>query len=168
MSVPLIVLAIAAVLGGGINFPAWHMDFLTRFLSPLFPAGTSVTISTGTKWALSLLTTAVALTGLGLGLSTWRTAEHPRLEPNFLRRAWYFDALVSATVSGPLRLAASGLAFVMDRKVVDGLVNGTARALGASGRVLRHLQNGYVRTYALGIGVGLVVLLTYLTFRVGN
>jgi hypothetical protein len=34
--------------------------------------------------------------------------------------------------------------------------------------VLRHLQNGYVRTYALGIGVGLVVLLTYLTFRVGN
>ena len=75
---------------------------------------------------------------------------------------------MSATVSGPLRLAASGLAFVMDRKVVDGLVNGTARALGASGRVLRHLQNGYVRTYALGIGVGLVVLLTYLTFRVGN
>jgi NADH-quinone oxidoreductase subunit L len=168
MSVPLIVLAIAAVLGGGINFPAWHMDYLTRFLSPLFPAGTSVTISTGTKWALSLLTTAVALTGLGLGLSTWRTAEHPRLEPNFLRRAWYFDALVSATVSGPLRLAASGLAFVMDRKVVDGLVNGTARALGASGRALRHLQNGYVRAYALGIGVGLVVLLAYLTFRVGN
>ncbi len=38
MSVPLMVLAIAAVLGGGINFPAWHMDFLTRFLSPLFPA----------------------------------------------------------------------------------------------------------------------------------
>ena len=168
MSVPLVVLAIAAVLGGGINFPAWHMDFLSRFLSPLFPTATAITISTGTKWALSLLTTAVALTGLGLGLTTWRTAEHPKLEPNFLRRAWYFDDLVSATVSGPLRLAASGLAFVMDRRVVDGLVNGTARALGASGRVLRRAQNGYLRTYALGIGVGLVILLAYLTFRVGN
>ena len=168
MSVPLIVLAIAAVLGGGINFPAWHMDFLSRFLSPLFPAATAITLSTGTKWALSLATTAVALTGLGLGLSTWRTAAHPRLEPTFLRRAWYFDDLVSAVVSGPLRLAAEGLAFVIDRRVVDGLVNGTARALGLSGRAARRLQNGYLRTYALGIGVGLVVLLAYLTFRVGN
>jgi NADH-quinone oxidoreductase subunit L len=75
---------------------------------------------------------------------------------------------VAASVSGPLRLAASGLAFVLDKRVVDGLVNGTARALGASGRAVRHLQNGYVRTYALGIGVGLVVLLAYLTFRVGS
>jgi NADH-quinone oxidoreductase subunit L len=168
MSVPLVVLAIAAVLGGGINFPAWHLDYLSRFLSPIFPMAATVTISTGTKWALSLLTTAVALTGLGLGLATWRTAEHPRLEPSLLRRAWYFDDLVSATVSGPLRLAASGLAFVMDRRVVDGLVNGTARALGLSGRALRRIQNGYLRSYALGIGVGLVVLLAYLTFRVGG
>ncbi|MGP8208033.1 MAG: NADH-quinone oxidoreductase subunit L [Acidimicrobiales bacterium] len=168
MSVPLIVLAIAAVLGGGINFPAWHLDFLSRFLSPLFPTATALTISTGTKWALSLLTTAVALTGLGLGLSTWRTAEHPKLEPSFLRRAWYFDDLVSATVSGPLRLAANGLAFVMDKRVVDGLVNGTAHVLAVSGRVVRRLQNGYLRSYALGIGVGLVVLLAYLTFRVGS
>jgi NADH-quinone oxidoreductase subunit L len=168
MSVPLVVLAIAAVLGGGINFPAWHMDFLSRFLGPLFPTATAITISTGTKWALSVVTTAVALTGLALGLSVWKTAVHPRLEPSFLRRAWYFDDLVSAVVSGPLRLAAAGLAFVIDRRVVDGLVNGTARALGLSGRALRRLQNGYLRTYALGIGVGLVVLLAYLTFRVGN
>jgi NADH-quinone oxidoreductase subunit L len=168
MSVPLVVLAIAAVLGGGINFPAWHMDFLSRFLSPLFPTAVPVTISTGTKWALSLLTTAVALTGLGLGLSTWRTAVHPELEPTVLRRAWYFDDLVSAVVSGPLRLASSGLAFFVDRRLVDGLVNGTARAVALSGRAARRVQNGYLRTYALGIGVGLVVLLAYLTFRVGN
>ncbi len=168
MSVPLVVLAISAVLGGGINFPAWHLDFLSRFLSPLFPMATAITISTGTKWALSLVTTAVALTGLVLGLSTWKTAVHPRLEPSFLRRAWYFDDLVSATVSGPLRLAAAGLAFVVDRRVVDGVVNGTAHVLGLAGRAARRLQNGYVRTYALGIGVGLVVLLAYLTFRVGN
>ena len=37
MSAPLVVLAIAAVLGGGINFPAWHMDFLSQFLRPMFP-----------------------------------------------------------------------------------------------------------------------------------
>ena len=168
MAVPLVVLAIAAVLGGGINFPAWHLNFLSHFLSPLFPVGSAVTVSTGTKWALSIVTTAVALTGLGLGLTTWRTATHPRLEPNFLRRAWYFDDLVAATVSGPLQAMARALAFVMDTKVVDGVVNGVASGLGISGRVLRKLQNGYIRSYALGISVGLVVLLVYLTFRVGS
>jgi NADH-quinone oxidoreductase subunit L len=168
MAVPLVVLAIAAVLGGGINFPAWHFNFLSHFLSPIFPAATGATVSTGTKWALSVVTTAVALTGLGLGLTTWRTAAHPKLEPNFLRKAWYFDDIVSATVSGPLTAMANALAFVMDTKVVDGVVNGVATSLGLSGRVLRKLQNGYIRSYALGIGVGLVVVLVYLTFRTGS
>jgi len=168
MAVPLVVLAMAAVLGGGINFPAWHFNFLSHFLSPIFPAATGATVSTGTKWALSIVTTAVALTGLGLGLTTWRTAAHPKLEPNFLRKAWYFDDIVSATVSGPLTAMANALAFVMDTKVVDGVVNGVATSLGLSGRVLRKLQNGYIRSYALGIGVGLVVVLVYLTFRTGS
>ena len=168
MAVPLVVLAIAAVLGGGINFPAWHFNFLSHFLSPIFPAATGATVSTGTKWALSIVTTAVALAGLGLGLTTWRTAAHPKLEPNFLRKAWYFDDIVSATVSGPLTAMANALAFVMDTKVVDGVVNGVATSLGLSGRVLRKLQNGYIRSYALGIGVGLVVVLVYLTFRTGS
>ncbi len=168
MAVPLVVLAIAAVLGGGINFPAWHFNFLSHFLSPIFPAATGATVSTGTKWALSIVTTAVALTGLGLGLTTWRTAAHPKLEPNFLRKAWYFDDIVAATVSGPLTAMANALAFVMDTKVVDGVVNGVATSLGLSGQVLRKLQNGYIRSYALGIGVGLVVVLVYLTFRTGS
>jgi NADH-quinone oxidoreductase subunit L len=168
MAAPLVVLAIAAIVGGGINFPAWHLDFLSKFLSPLFPTATSVTVSTGTKWLLSIITTAVALTGLGLGLKAWQTASHPRLEPNFLRRAWYFDDAVSAVVSGPLRAGANALAFVMDAKVVDGTVNGVAHLLGASGRLARKTQTGYLRSYALGIGVGLVLVLAYLMFRVGS
>ncbi len=168
MYLPLIVLAVAAVLGGGINFPAWHLDFLSRFLKPLFPTATVISVSTGTKWALSILTTAIALTGLALGLSTWRTAEHPALEPSFLRRAWRIDEAVAAMVSGPLRMGANMLAFVMDSRVVDGVVNGTAGFMGLSGRALRRVQNGYVRSYALGIGTGLVIILAYLTFRIGG
>jgi NADH-quinone oxidoreductase subunit L len=168
MTVPLVVLAIAAVLGGGINFPAWHFDFLSKFLAPMFPTAASITISTGTKVWLSVLTTAVALSGLGLGLYTWRTAEHPALEPKVLRRAWFFDDLVAGAVSGPLRAGAAVLAFVVDRRLVDGVVNGTARLMGASGRTVRKVQNGYVRSYALGISVGIIALLAYLTFRVGG
>jgi NADH-quinone oxidoreductase subunit L len=168
MAAPLVILAVAAILGGGINFPAWHFDFLSKFLSPIFPSATAVAVPTGTKWALSIVTTIVALSGLVIGLRTWQTADHPRLEPNFLRRAWYFDAGVSATVSGPLARMANVLAFVLDRRLVDGAVNGLATSMATSGRVLRKLQSGYLRTYALGIGVGVVVLLAYLSLRSGG
>jgi NADH-quinone oxidoreductase subunit L len=168
MTVPLVILAVAALLGGGIDFPAFHFDFLAKFLSPFFPTATAVTISTGTKVWLSALTTGLALVGLLLGVSVWRTATHPELEPSFLRRAWFFDDLVAAAVSGPLRAGADALAFVMDLGIVDGFVNGIASFLGASGRVLRRAQNGYLRAYALGIGAGVVAVLAYLTFRVGS
>jgi NADH-quinone oxidoreductase subunit L len=169
MSLPLVLLAIASVLGGGINFTAFgHFDFLNRFLSPIFPYATPITLSTATKWTLSLVVLAFCLLGLGFGLRTWRTAEHPALEPVFLRRAWYWDATVAATVSGPLRVGADALAFVMDRRLVDGFVNGVGTVLGLSGRVVRRVQTGYLRTYAIGIGAGLIAFLAYVTFRVGS
>ena len=170
MTVPLVVLAIAAVLGGGINFPVWHMDFLSRFLSPLFPA-----VDRHPHEHRDQMGAVPA--DHGGGVDRPRLGPHrpggrpstPRSSRNFLRRAWYFDDLVSATVSGPLRLAASGLAFVVDRRVVDGAgqrhwLAPWARPAGCCGG----LQTGYLRNYALGIGVGLVILLAYLTFRVGN
>jgi NADH-quinone oxidoreductase subunit L len=166
MSAPLVVLAIATVLGGGIDFPFWNFDFLTRFLSPLFPTAEVITLSSGTKWALALGTLAIALIGLGFGLRVWETAVHPRLEPNFLRRAWYFNDIVSATVSGPLTRVATVLAVVMDNEVIDGVVNACAAGLGVSGRALRKLQDGYLRTYLLGFGVGIVIVLAYLSFRI--
>ncbi len=169
MSLPLVLLAIASVLGGGINFTAFgHFDFLNRFLSPIFPYATPITLSTATKWTLSLVVLAFCLLGLGFGLRTWRTAEHPALEPVFFRRAWYWDATVAATVSGPLRAGAAALAFVMDRRLVDGFVNGVGTVLGLSGRVVRRVQTGYLRTYAIGIGAGLIAFLAYVTFRVGS
>jgi NADH-quinone oxidoreductase subunit L len=169
MSLPLVLLAIASLLGGGINFSAFgHFDYLSRFLSPIFPYATAITLSSGTKWALSLVTLALCLGGLGLGLRTWRSAEHPALEPVFLRRAWFWDAIVSATVSGPLRAGADALAFVVDGRLVDGFVNGVAGTLALSGRVVRKLQTGYLRTYAIGIGAGLIAFLAYITFRVGS
>ena len=166
MSAPLVVLAIATVLGGGIDFPAWNLDFLTRFLAPLFPTAEVITISTTTKWILAIATVAVSLIGLGLGLRIWETEKHPALEPNFLRRAWYFDDIVSATVSGPLMRVATALSVVLDSEVIDGFVNALGAGLGASGRALRKLQDGYLRSYLLAFGVGVIIVLAYLSFRI--
>lgn len=166
MSAPLVVLAIATVLGGGIDFPAWGFNFLDRFLAPIFPTAEVITISTAGKWVLSIVTLVICLVGLGAGLRVWVTAEHPALEPNFLRRAWHFDDIVAATVSGPLMRVATALAVVMDNEVVDGFVNAVASGLSAAGRLVRKAQDGYIRSYLMFFGAGLIIALAYLSFRI--
>jgi NADH-quinone oxidoreductase subunit L len=170
MTVPLIILAVGSTFGWLINAPFGGLNFLEKFLAPVFPATIApvIHVATGTKWILGIITVAIGLTGLVLGLGTWKTAEHPALEPAVIRHGWYVDEAVSAAVSGPLARAASDLAFEVDLKVVDGSVNGVARVTAATGRALRHLQSGYVRNYALGIGFGTAVVLTYVAARVGS
>lgn len=57
---------------------------------------------------------------------------------------------------------------VLDAKGIDGaLVNGSARVTRAFAEVLRRVQTGYVRNYALGLFLGVVLLLAYFLLMAG-
>jgi NADH-quinone oxidoreductase subunit L len=170
MTVPLIILAIASTIGWLINAPFGGLDFLTKWLAPVFPATIAppIHVATSTKWILGIAVTALAFLGLGLGLAAWRKVERPELEPAFLVHGWYIDEGVSAAVSGPLARMANAFSFVIDAKIVDGAVNGVAKLTTETGRQLRRVQTGYVRNYALGIGIGAAVILAFVAMRVGG
>jgi NADH-quinone oxidoreductase subunit L len=170
MTIPLIILSVAAVLGGLINFPYFHWDFLDKWLAPVFPTAIdpAIHIATGTKVALSLIVLAGCLIGMVLGLRTWQTADHPALEPAVLRHGWYIDEAVAATVSGPIAAGAGGLAYGVDAEVIDGAVNGVAWLTTFGGRQIRRLQTGYVRNYAIGLAAGTAVVLCYAAARIGS
>ena len=171
MTIPLVILAVLSTVGFLINFPIGRWDFLQKWLQPVFPStiAPQVHASTDTKWILGVIVTGVAFIGLFAGLGAWRKlVERPALEPAVLRHAWYIDDGVSAAVSGPLARVASAFSFVIDAEVVDGAVNGVARFAAQSGRQLRRLQTGYVRNYALGIGIGAAILLAFVATRVGS
>ena len=53
----------------------------------------------------------------------------------------------------------------VDEGVIDGAVNGVAREVGAAARRGRLVQTGFVRTYALGVLGGAVLLLAFLVLR---
>ena len=53
-------------------------------------------------------------------------------------------------------------------EVVDGAVNGVAAVVRGGGRGLRVLQTGFVRSYALGVAVGVVGLLAYFLTRAAS
>jgi NADH-quinone oxidoreductase subunit L len=170
MTIPLVLLSVGAALGGAINLPFFGWNFLERFLAPMFPAAIdpSIHVGSATKLVLSLVVLAACLVALVLGLGTWKTAEHPALEPAVLTHGWYIDEGLAATVSGPVAAGANGLAFALDARVVDGTVNGVAHATTLAGRQLRRLQTGYVRNYAIGLAAGTAVLLCYMAARIGS
>jgi NADH-quinone oxidoreductase subunit L len=171
MTIPLIILAFASTFGWLLNAPFGGLDFITKWLAPVFPATIvpPFTVPTGTKWVIGIVATSVSFIGLFAGLAAWRrTADRPELEPAVLQHGWYIDEGVAAAVSGPLERGANDLAYNVDVGLVDGIVNGVARFTAQTGRQLRRLQTGYVRNYALGIGIGAAILLAYFAARVGS
>jgi len=76
---------------------------------------------------------------------------------------WRFDRTVvdgAVNGSGWLTQAAAWLSHMIDKYVVDGLVNLVALTAGAGSYALRRFQTGLVQNYALMMIAGLFVLLT--------
>ena len=170
MTLPLVVLGLLAAVGGAINLPYGKAAFLERWLHPvLFEFSPEFNVATGTKIALAIVTTALCVAGIGLGVLLWRRgAQQPNLEPEVLRHGWYVDDAY-ALVFGAGGEEAADLAAAVDQNVVDGAVNGVATVVRDTGGLVRRLQTGYVRNYALGITAGAVLVLGWAFFvRVGS
>jgi NADH-quinone oxidoreductase subunit L len=159
MTVPLMVLAALSVLGGLLLLGNWIVDWLSPVVGaevhhePPIPA---------------LAITALAVLVVALGVATaWFLVgrqEVPRTAPtdvSFATRAGradlYGDAINETVVVGPGRRLVSGL-LTVDRSVVDGTMTGGVVAVGFVGQLLRKTQNGYVRSYALSILMGVLVV----------
>jgi NADH-quinone oxidoreductase subunit L len=82
--------------------------------------------------------------------------------------AWYIDWAYDHFVARPGETFAAFSAAVLDSRLIDGAVNGVATVVRVGGERLRRIQSGYVRSYALGIVAGLVVLAAYVLSRAGS
>jgi NADH-quinone oxidoreductase subunit L len=161
MTVPLIVLAALSVLGGVMIAGDWIIEFLSPVVgvapehNPPLPA-----------LVITLLAVAVVAVGVAAAWFLIGRRDVPRTAPrdvSFATRAaradLYGDAINEGLVVNPGRRLVSGL-LGMDRYGVDGVLTGGPVAVGAVAGQLRRVQNGFVRSYALSLlgGVLLVVL----------
>jgi NADH-quinone oxidoreductase subunit L len=167
MTVPLVVLAIGAAIGGFMNMP-FNRDtkVLDKWLAPSIPFETKITVDTGVKIELVVLAIITAVVGVVVAWVLYQRRRIPAdaLEPAVLGRAWYVDWAYSWFVAGPgtaLFLAASWF----DRTVIDGAVNGAGVLVRGTGDGVRRLQNGLVRSYALIVSIGVVALLAFVLLR---
>lgn len=171
MSLPLVVLAVLALFGGFVNLPFHpNLVFLERWLNPVVGATVRQThFSVGQLWAFSLADAGLALAGVGVAAAVWRRAtDRPALEPRFLFMAWFIDWTEDHLVARTGSAFSSFTSSVIEARVVDGAVNGVASLVRGTGDRLRKVQTGYVRTYAMGLVAGVVMLVAYLLVRVGS
>ncbi len=166
MWLPLVILAFFATIAGLLNLPfTAGIGYLDRWLTPVF--GTShLAISTSGKWLLAAGDGVLAISGVVIAASLWRNVwNRPKLEPKFLQDAWGLYSVYEYLVSKPAQAIAKISNNVVETKVIDGAVNSSAGLVGWTGLKLRKLQSGYVRNYALGISIGVVLVLVYMIVR---
>jgi NADH-quinone oxidoreductase subunit L len=77
-----------------------------------------------------------------------------------LDRKYGFDEFNDWFFAGGARLVGGGLWKGGDVAVIDGVVNGAARAVGWFASVIRYLQSGYIYHYAFAMIIGILLLLT--------
>ncbi|MDP9019527.1 MAG: NADH-quinone oxidoreductase subunit L [Actinomycetota bacterium] len=168
MTVPLVVLAVLAAVGGVLNLPG--VLTLEHFLEPVFEDRLhELSIPAGVLLSLGAVTVVGALIGILAARAIYLRSTRPadRFEPELLRRAWGFDEAVAGFFGGPGRALANFTSRVLDGRGIDGAVNGVATLVRESGSRLRITQTGYVRNYALFMGGGAVLLLAFFLFRTG-
>ena len=166
MLTPLVVLAGLAAVAGFMNLPfSSQFKRLEHWLEPVIVYEHHLP-SAPVLWGLASGAVTTAVVGIFLGYTVYsrRKIDAAKIEKPVLAHAWYIDETYAKVAGGPGEAAFQGVSD-FDGVVVDGAVNGVAAgAVGAGGK-LRGLQNGLVRSYALGISVGAVALLAFVITR---
>lgn len=159
MTVPMVLLAFGSVFAGGLfSLNGAFVDWLTPvtdFEHGHPPIGAGV---------ITAATVAVLLVGAGTAYAQYGRRPVPAVAPrgSLLTRAARRDLLQDdvnhvVLVRGGEHLTRSLV--YLDHSLVDGVVNGTAAAMGGLSARMRKLQNGFARSYAVSMFGGAAVLI---------
>lgn len=160
MTIPLIVLAALSVLGGVLLLGGW----ITEFLAPVVGEEVEHELPLPV-WAYTLMVLVTVAIGVAVAWALVMKRDIPREAPqkvSFATRAaradLYGDAFNEAVLMRPGNTMVEGLAR-FDDQLVDGVVDGTGKASLGMSTTFRRIQTGYVRSYALSVLLGAVLVL---------
>jgi NADH-quinone oxidoreductase subunit L len=171
MRVAMGILAFLSLFGGLIQVPGVD-SVVTNFLEPTFADSTlaaSVEVPTGTAWLELAIGGLISIAGISLAWYcyvanpgvTLRWRDRAGGVYRFLFNKWYWDELLDALVYRPTIAAGRFANSVIERYVVNGLVNGTVGFVRGVGTIVRGAQSGFVRAYALLLVGGFAALGLY-------
>ncbi len=162
MTIPLIILAILSVIGGYIGVPevlGGHHE-LAAYLSTVVKS-VEHHLDHNTEYMLMGLSTVLVLVSIFFAWFRFKNYQ-PENESKGLGRVlenkWYVDEIYQSVIVNPLRSLSVFLNNVIEKKGIDGLVNGAGKAVNYGSRQLRWLQSGQVGAYVLLMVIGILLL----------
>ncbi|HVM88957.1 MAG TPA: NADH-quinone oxidoreductase subunit L [Puia sp.] len=168
ITIPLIILAILAVIGGFAGIPevfAKGSHWLHQFLSPVFAGSEKIkevhVVAANQELMLMAVSVGVAIVGVVYAWSKF--SKNPELEDakgfgKLLADRWYVDELYNAIIVKPLNAFGKFLNEVVEKSIIDWMVNGVGKAVQYGSRQIRLLQSGQVGGYVLLMVIGMVIL----------
>jgi NADH-quinone oxidoreductase subunit L len=170
MAVAMALLGLGALFAGLIQVPGVD-NVLFGFLDPAFADSplSEIHPSVGAEWRGLAIGGAISLLGIGLAWVLWvARPELPALLRSRLRpfyelfvNKWYFDEAIDLLVVRPALAIGRFANDTFERFVVDGLVGGTKETVSGAGGIVRVVQSGFVRSYALLLIAGFAGLALY-------
>jgi NADH-quinone oxidoreductase subunit L len=164
------VLSVLALIGGLIQIPGVD-DVLTKWLDPVFEASPLAHIHPSLSADWIGLGVGGAISVIGIWLAHFFYVQQPTTPAYLIQKLrplytlfvnkWYFDESIDFLVVRPALAIGRFANRVFERVVVDGLVSGTEGTVRSAGGVVRAVQNGFVRSYALLLLVGFAGLALY-------
>jgi NADH-quinone oxidoreductase subunit L len=189
MAIALIVLALGSIVAGYIGIPEAVLkdgNQIEHFLEPSFEAhGPGVSERRAseagaeedhatTEFALMGLSSVAAGTGIFLAFFYFlrKPAAADAMATRFtgvyrtLLNKYYVDELYDRTIVQPIKAVSSGVLWrAVDAGLIDGMVNAVGLVVRGWSAVLRRLQTGSMRAYAMSVFVGVVVILGYFLWK---
>jgi NADH-quinone oxidoreductase subunit L len=180
MTVPMMILAGLSIVGGFIGpFALFGNDSLhplATFLAPVFTNSTWTNVpvqvpvaSLTVQWVSTGLSVGLALLGILGAWSLYRNGFYYKENKSPLYQLvfhkYYVDEIFILALIRPLLWVGRTASRLIERDALDGGSREVGKALIGTSGLLRRLQTGYVRNYALAIMLGVIVIIVYYAVR---
>jgi NADH-quinone oxidoreductase subunit L len=170
MVIPMAILAAGSAVVGALLGPT---HALQDWLDPVL--GAEIVNREVNATVISICTVAVVLIGAAFAWFAYGTKPVPLTPPVAVtpftvaaRKNLYFDALNESLLMRPGQYLTRFLVFI-DNRGIDGAISALAAGIGGGSGRLRRLQTGFVRSYALSMfGGAVVVVVALLAVRLGQ
>lgn len=167
---PLVILAILSVAGGYIGLPpvlSGH-HILGEFLGAVVVNGAVHHLDHNTEWLLLGLSAVVAI---AFSVAGYRANRKPVFRPNaglsrVLENKWYVDELYDYMVVKPWIQGSKMMDIYIERKGIDGFINGIGKVIRRLSEKIRLLQSGQVGFYIFVMVIGIALLFVFSFFWV--
>ncbi len=179
MTIPLMVLGLLSIIGGWVGIPhvigeilpGHPANFWEHWLAPVIkPVPNLGHAEASIEWTLMGISVGLAIISASLAYHFYvRKTEIPgqivaKIEPAYklIYNKFMVDELYFGAIINPLISLSRQIWYYVDVNVIDKMTYFTADLVKNSGSLVRSLQSGNMQQYAMYIGLGVVVALSFI------